>query len=228
VLRLVLVVVVLDVCVGDLRLRRDLVVELLGQDLRMEILLQRRVGEALLRERGLVCLLASLEVLLLQLLQAGRDVLGGDGDVELRRLLLELVLLHEVGDRLVLKLLVLRRPGLRKRRLPCLVRALRTVDQEVELRLRDRVAADFRDGVRRDARRAATAAGRDEDEGGKQGNRQEAQQSHVHPVRSKCEGMSAGGAIQAAWRASKIASTRRTAWENPSFERRLTSRFPTV
>ncbi len=135
----------------------------------MQIDAEQRLGETLRLELLLILRLASAEVLRLDLLDARVDVLVGDDDLEALRLLLELVLLDEVLHRLILERLVGRRAGLRERRLPRGVRALGAVHQRVELHLRDRVAADDGNCVRRDAPGTAAAACGNEHEGDQRG-----------------------------------------------------------
>ena len=150
----------------------------------MDVMSRLLLGEALRLELGLVGTLLAAEVLLLDLLELLVDVgIGHRLQAEVLELLLELSLLHEVLHCRVLELFVLRRPRLRERRLPSLVRALCAVEQVVEIGLRDRGVTDDGDRRRGDALRAA-ATGGDEQDGEQKCDRQEAKQSHVHPVRS--------------------------------------------
>ena len=97
----------------------------------MQVEREQRLGEALRLQLRLVLLLVAGEVLLLDLRDARLDVLVGDGDAEVLRLLLELRLLDEVLHRLILQRLVLRRARLRERCLAGDIRALRAVMSSV-------------------------------------------------------------------------------------------------
>ena len=158
VLRLVLVVVVLDLLVGDLHVLGDLLEDPLLDELRADVAANLLVGEALLLELLLVALLVAGEVLLLDLLEPVLDLLVADVDVELVGLLLELRALHEELDGLVLEHVVLGGPDLREGALLGLVALLRLADQPVELGLRDRVAVDDGDRVAWHALVVVTAA----------------------------------------------------------------------
>ena len=148
----------------------------------MQVDAEQRLGETLRLQLLLVLRLATAEVLRLDLLDARVDVLVADDDPEALRPLLELVLLDEVLHRLILERLVLRRARLRERCFPRGVRALGAVHQRVEQHLRDRVAADDGNRVRRDAPGAtAAAACGDEHEGDQRGKRQKTEKSHVDP-----------------------------------------------
>ena len=114
---LVRVVVLLDVGVGDLDAVRHLVVDPLRDELRADVLAQRRLGVALLLQALLELLLVVREVLLLDLVDLLGDLRVGDLDPELLALARVLLALDEEGDRLGLERLVLGRPRLGERAL---------------------------------------------------------------------------------------------------------------
>ena len=167
--------------------------------------------EALLLELRLVLLLAAAEVLLLDLRDLLVDVLVGDLDAQVLRLLLELRLLDEVRHRLVLQRLVLGVPGFGNvafaRDAPgSSRRAIRSLNSAFVIV----VVADDGDrvgtgrSVEPPPQPAATS-----DDGEQQCDGQEAEKSHVNPSESEEDGAGQrrDGRLHAAWRASKIAST---------------------
>src|SRR6266498_1597723 len=164
VLGLMLVVVLLDVRVADLHLARDLLEDLLGDQLRPDVGLHLLVGQALLLELLVVARLTATEVLLLDLLEPIGDLLVGDRDAQIFGFLRELDTLHEVLHRLVLERLVLLRACRRELPLLALVAPLRLIEQLVELLLCDRLAVDLRNCVAGDVAAATpTATGEDRD-----------------------------------------------------------------
>ena len=126
---------------------------------------QARLGVALVLEALLELRLAAGEVLLLDLFDLLRDLLVGHVDAQLVGLARVLLALDEVGDRLGLQRLVVRRPGLREVALLRGVGLLRPREQPVERGPRDRGAVDDRDGIGRDLVRAAAAGGDESDSG---------------------------------------------------------------
>ncbi len=174
VLLLVLLVVRVDVLVRDVDARGDLLVDLVLDDARADVVTDLVDREVLLLELGRELLLArcvALAALAAPAAAATTEVLRLDRrkllvDVRLRDLqaqlvgfLLELGALHEELHRLLAKGDVLRGPRGRELLLVRLVVLLRLVDQPVELVLRDRLVADDRDVVRADCLLVTPAAG---------------------------------------------------------------------
>ena len=143
-LRLVLLVVRLDVRVGDLDLARDLLEDLLGQHPRSQVLEHLLLGQALLLELLLVLRVVALEELLLELVEARLQLLVGHRDVELLGGDLELRLLDEAADERVAELRELGRPRCGELLLARLVRRLRLGQKPVVLGLRDGPVVDER------------------------------------------------------------------------------------
>src|SRR5581483_608818 len=115
VLAQVLAVVLGDVELGDGDVLRHRVEELLADQLLPDVLAHLRIRQPLLLQLRRVLLLVTAEVLLLQLREPRVHVLGGDGDAELRSLVLLLRLLDEQRDGLALDVRVGARPRLRER-----------------------------------------------------------------------------------------------------------------
>jgi hypothetical protein len=173
VLVLVLVVVLLQVGVGDLDVVRDVLVDLLGDQLGLDVLPEGSDGVPLRGEARLELLLVVLEVLLLDLVDLLLDLGVGDLDPEVVGLLAVLRALNQVRDRLVLQRLELRRAGLRELALLRRVRLLDARDELVEVGLRDRGAIDDGDRVGRDLVGVAAAGGDDGDSRESGGGEQE-------------------------------------------------------
>jgi hypothetical protein len=167
VLLLVFLVVVRDLLVGDLRAGGYLLVDLVLDDARADVLANTVEREALLLQLGLELLLAGrvalaglAEVLGLDRRELLVDVVVGHLDVHVGCLLLELGSLDEELHRLLAQGDVLGCARLGPLLLVRRVVPLGLVHQPVELILRDRLVADDRHVVRADARVAAAAAGR--------------------------------------------------------------------
>jgi len=173
----VLVVVVLDLAVGDGHVARHLRLHLLADQRQLDPGADLLVGEALLLQRSLVALLdlrlggrrltgRAAVVLLLDLVEPVVDVLVRDVDPELLGLLLVLARRDQELRHVRAQVGELDRAGLRERMVRRLVVRLRLLHQGVPIRLRDRAVAHDRNVVTRHAARpAATAGGDDEYEG---------------------------------------------------------------
>ena len=162
VLLLVVRVVLLHLGVGDGDRLRHLVVDLLGDELRLDVAAERLRRVALDLELGVELRLVAGEVLLLDLVDASLDLLVRDGELALVRLLGVLGALDEKRDGLALQRLVLAGAGLRERALLGGVGLLRAIDQRVEAHRRDRCPVDCGNGILRDGFVAAAAPGRHE------------------------------------------------------------------
>src|SRR5262249_1700845 len=145
----------------------------------------------------LVPLLTAAEVLRLDLVELGLDVLVAHADAELARFRFELGVLHEHRHHLRPEGCVLGRAGLREA-LPLRLQApLLLAHQLVEARLGDVLTADDGDVVRLQAAGSTAAAARSE-----HGERKCEEQ--IRELHRK-------GRAQAAWRALSIASSSRIA-----------------
>ena len=177
VLLLVLVVVGLDVVVADLDVARDLLEDLLADQLELDPLAHFLVAEALLLQRVLVALVhlrlrrlllarRVAVVLLLDLLQPRVDVLVADLGVEPVGLLLVLAALDQELRRVGLEVREVDRARLREGPVRRLEVPAGLLDQRVPVGLRDLLVADDRDRVvrtrpaRRCCRRRQPAAQR--------------------------------------------------------------------
>ena len=231
VVRLVRVVILLDVGVRDLDALRHVGGDSVGEKLVTPLEPVDVDRQALAGEQPLERLLAPTCVLLLDLVDLNLDVLVRDRRKPHRlRLLRQLGHRHEKLDDPVGTRLVRGRPGLRRRRLANLVDLLRGSEHVVEVGLRDGGVADDGDSVGGNALGAAAAAGGEEARDEEQGQRQETEQSHVNPRKSMAQTgrQRRDRDLHAAWRASKIASTRRSASGKGSSLLSVTSLLPTV
>jgi hypothetical protein len=184
VLGLVLGVVVRDVLVADLDAGRHLLVDLVLDNARTDVVAYLLDREVLLLHLGLELLLAGrvalpalAEVLGLDRRELLVDVGIADLDAEVCRLLFELGALDEELHRLLAERDVLRRARVGPGLLVGLVVPLRLIQQPVELVLRDRLVADDGDVVRADTLALATAAGRERGE--RDGDGEEGDQANV-------------------------------------------------
>ena len=147
-LRLVLVVVGLNVLVGDLDFARDLLEDLLGKQPGMERgehLLLRLAG---LLELRLVGLVVAVEVLVLELVEALVDLLVRHGDVALLGRELVLGLLDKVADDRGAKLRELGRSGRGELLSLSFALLLRGREQPVVFGLRNLTVPDERNRIR--------------------------------------------------------------------------------